>query len=54
VLETFDGEVLALNEIVSGHTLKHVAAAFSGFVVCRMLLKRTLRAESQAAFLSVR
>ena len=43
VLETFDGEVLALNEMVSGHSLKHVAAAFAGFSVCRMLSKRTLR-----------
>lgn len=43
VLETYDGEVLALNAMVSGHTLKHVAAALGGFVVCRMLLKRTLR-----------
>jgi hypothetical protein len=43
VLETFDGEVLAFNQAVSGHTLKHLAAAFAGFAVCRMLLKRTLR-----------
>jgi hypothetical protein len=49
LLETFDGEVLALNHLVSGHTLKHLAAAVAGFVVCRMLLKRTLRAESQVA-----
>jgi hypothetical protein len=43
VLETFDSEVLALSHMVSGHTLKHFAAAFAGFSVCRMLLKRTLR-----------
>ena len=43
VLETFDGEVLALNHMVSGHSLKHVAAALGGFVVYRMLVKRTLR-----------
>jgi hypothetical protein len=29
--------------MVSGHSLKHVAAAFAGFSVGRMLLKRTLR-----------
>ena len=43
VLETFDEDVLALSGMLSGHTLKHVAAAFAGFSVCRMLLKRTLR-----------
>jgi len=43
VLETFDKDVLALSGMVSGHTLKHVAAAFAGFSVCRMLLKRTVR-----------
>ena len=43
VLETFDEDVLALSGMVSGNTLKHVAAAFAGFSVCRMLLKRTLR-----------
>ena len=43
VLETFDVQVLAFSGMVSGHTLKHFAAAFAGFSVCRMLLKRTLR-----------
>ena len=43
VLETFDTQVLAISGLVSGHTLKHFAAAFAGFSVCRMLLKRTLR-----------
>ncbi len=43
LLEHFDHEVLALNHLVSGHTLKHLAAAMTGFVVCRMLLKRRLR-----------
>jgi hypothetical protein len=43
VLETFDAQVLAFSGLVSGHTLKHFAAAFAGFSVCRMLLKRTLR-----------
>jgi hypothetical protein len=42
VLETFDLQVLEFSGLVSGHTLKHFAAAFAGFSVCRMLLKRTL------------
>jgi len=37
-----DAEVLALGHVVSGHSLKHVAAAAAGFVACRMLLRRTL------------
>jgi hypothetical protein len=40
VLEHFDHELYALGGVVSGHTLKHVAAAVAGFVVCRMLLSR--------------
>ncbi len=43
LFETFDREVLALNHLVSGHTLKHLAAAAAGFVVCRMLRLRQLR-----------
>ncbi len=35
--------VLAYSHIVSGHTLKHVAAAAAGFLACWMLLKRQLR-----------
>lgn len=39
VLEHFDGEVFdLLGHIVSGHTLKHLAAAVATFVVLRMLL----------------
>jgi len=44
LFETFDREVLAVGNLVSGHTLKHLAAAAAGFVVCRMLLRRRLRA----------
>ncbi|MBS0322015.1 MAG: alkaline phytoceramidase [Proteobacteria bacterium] len=41
--ETFDGEILtALGGTVSGHTLKHLAAAMAGYVVARMLARRTL------------
>ncbi|MCC6136648.1 MAG: ceramidase domain-containing protein [Candidatus Contendobacter sp.] len=42
LLELFDREFLALGNLVSGHTLKHLAAAVAGFVVCRMLMRRTL------------
>jgi hypothetical protein len=40
LLETFDKEILAVGHLVSGHTLKHVAAAIAGLVVLRMLLLR--------------
>jgi uncharacterized membrane protein len=44
VLETFDPQIYAFfGDVVSGHTLKHLAAAGSGFVVCRMLLGRRLQ-----------
>jgi hypothetical protein len=43
LLETFDGQILALGHLVSGHTLKHLAAAGSGFVACNMLVRRTLK-----------
>ena len=42
MLETFDPQVMALGHIVSGHTLKHLAAAVAPGVVCVMLLRRTL------------
>jgi len=41
VLEHFDGEVFdLLGQTISGHTLKHLAAAVATFVVLRMLLSR--------------
>ena len=44
LLETFDAQVLEfLGGTVSGHTLKHLAAAIAGFTVCSMLLRRTLK-----------
>jgi uncharacterized membrane protein len=44
VLEAFDAEVLDYSGgVVSGHTLKHLAAAIAGFTVCSMLLRRTLK-----------
>jgi hypothetical protein len=42
LLETFDKELLAHGNLVSGHSLKHLAAAAAGLIVCRMLLLRTL------------
>ena len=44
ILESFDAQVLAYSQLVSGHTLKHVAAAAAGFVACNMLMKRRLLA----------
>lgn len=43
LFETFDDEILALGRLVSGHTLKHLAAAAAGLVVCRMLVVRRPR-----------
>jgi hypothetical protein len=41
LLELFDREILAFGT-VSGHTLKHIAAAVAGLLLCRMLMLRTL------------
>ncbi len=50
LLETFDAQILAIGHVVSGHTLKHIAAAGAGFVACYMLAHRTLK--EPAAILS--
>lgn len=42
LFETFDGELLTHGNLVSGHTLKHLAAAAAGLIICRMLLLRNL------------
>ena len=39
-LETFDKPVFAALHVVSGHTLKHLAAAAAGYCILRMLQKR--------------
>jgi hypothetical protein len=39
-LETFDKSVFAALHVVSGHTLKHLAAAAAGYCILRMLQKR--------------
>ena len=49
LLETFDREVLAIAQFVSGHTLKHLAAAAAAFVVCYMLVNRNLKEVSVSA-----
>jgi hypothetical protein len=49
LLELFDALVLAHSHVVSGHTLKHVAAAAAGFVACYMLTHRTLNRPAPAA-----
>jgi len=40
VLEALDRQIFELGHIVSGHTLKHLAAACAGYWILRMLLKR--------------
>jgi len=41
LLETFDRQIFALTgDVVSGHTLKHLAAAAASYWVLRMLMKR--------------
>lgn len=41
ILEESDREVFALEHFVSGHTLKHLAAAAAGYWILRMLKKRS-------------
>lgn len=43
LLESFDSAVLAHSHLVSGHSLKHLAAAAAGFAAIRMLMRRTLK-----------
>ena len=43
LFETFDRQVWDVLGVVSGHTLKHLAAAVSGYVVAHMLRHRALR-----------
>lgn len=49
VLEELDAAIFALGNVVSGHTLKHVAGGVAGLVVCRMLVLRRLRTPEGAA-----
>jgi hypothetical protein len=38
--ETEDGQIFSLGHLVSGHTLKHLAAGIAGLCILRMLQKR--------------
>lgn len=49
IAELADAPLYELGHVVSGHTLKHLAAAVGAVVVCRMLLHRTLVAPGAAA-----
>ena len=40
ILESLDGPIFEFGHIVSGHTLKHLAAAGAGYWILRMLQKR--------------
>jgi hypothetical protein len=40
LLEATDRPIYALGHVISGHTLKHLAAGMSGYFALRMLLKR--------------
>jgi hypothetical protein len=40
ILEEFDRRVFAVGQVVSGHTLKHLAAAAASYWILRMLKKR--------------
>jgi hypothetical protein len=40
ILEESDRQIFALGHLVSGHTLKHLAAAAAGYWILRMLQKR--------------
>jgi hypothetical protein len=40
ILEALDRPIFDLGHIVSGHTLKHLAAAGAGYWILRMLQKR--------------
>jgi len=49
LFEALDDELLRLGGVVSGHSLKHLAAAFAGFIVCRMLWRRVLEPGATSA-----
>lgn len=54
LLEALDEPVFRLGGIVSGHTLKHLAAAMAGFVACVMLARRTLVVPARPRVTTVR
>jgi hypothetical protein len=40
LLELFDLRIFELGHVISGHSLKHLAAGVAGLLVCQMLLRR--------------
>jgi hypothetical protein len=48
IFETFDHEILALGNLMSGHSLKHLAAAVGSVLVMRMLWLRRLQRPADA------
>jgi hypothetical protein len=48
ILELMDRKIFQTVHIVSGHTLKHLAAAMAGYWILRMLQKRRLMVEAKA------
>ena len=48
-LELFDRQIFVALHVVSGHTLKHVAAAAAGFCILRMLQQRKPVADASPA-----
>ena len=48
ILEESDRRVFSVGQIVSGHTLKHLAAAAAGYWILRMLERRRLVADNIA------
>jgi hypothetical protein len=49
LLEALDPQILAVGHVVSGHTLKHVAAAAGALLVARMLARRAPEPAGAAA-----
>lgn len=43
VLETYDRDIYELGHLVSGHSLKHVAAAYGGYLIMHSLMRRSVR-----------
>lgn len=46
LLEEFDRQIFSLGHVVSGHTLKHLAAAAASYWILRMLEKRAVLGDS--------
>jgi len=49
ILEETDRQVFSVGHVVSGHTLKHLAAAGAGYWILRMLLKRKILPAQKSA-----